>query len=76
MPSRLKDWVAKAADREKERAEKRRERMERRKAVPKHMFHDPKYQEQKSKVLDNLDDALRQGNNDIVSFMNLHANST
>ena len=58
---RLKDWVAKAADREKEKAEKRRERMERRKAVPKHMFHDPQYQEQKSKVLDNLDDALRQG---------------
>ena len=35
--------------------------MEKRKAVPKHMFHDPEYQEQKTKVLENLDDALRQG---------------
>ena len=41
--------------------------MERRKAEPKHWFHDPEYQEQKAKVLDNLDDALRQGNNDVFT---------
>ncbi len=65
---RLKDWVAKAADREREKLEKKRERQERRKAEPKHHFHDPEYQKQKNQVLDNLDDALKQGKSLVVVF--------
>ena len=59
---RLREWVSKQAEREKEKAEKRRERMERRKSGPKHNFDDPDYEKQKTIVTENLEDALQHGN--------------
>ncbi len=43
--------------------------MERRKAEPKHMFHDPKYQEEKSQVLENIGDAVKTGTGRILAFV-------
>jgi hypothetical protein len=59
---RLREWAAKAAEREKAREEKRRERRERLKAgAPKHKFSDPEYDHQKARIAEELDDALREG---------------
>lgn len=58
---RLREWVSKQADRERDKEDRRRERMARRRAVPKHNFNDPVYEEQKSKVSEDLDDALQEG---------------
>lgn len=58
---RLREWIAKKADREKEREEKKKERLERLKAEPKHHFDDSEYMEQKSKVAENLEDAVQTG---------------
>lgn len=59
--SRLKEWVAKQAEKEKEREEKRKERMERRRAVPNHKFDDPLYDKQRAVVAENQVDALQIG---------------
>ncbi|XP_046559856.1 replication stress response regulator SDE2-like [Haliotis rubra] len=58
---KLKDWLSKQADREREKEEKRQERLARRRACPQHNFDDPKYVAQRSKVADDLDDALQTG---------------
>ncbi|XP_074657004.1 splicing regulator SDE2-like [Tubulanus polymorphus] len=58
---KLKEWISKKADREREKEEKRKERFERRRAVPNHKFDDPQYDQQKAKVKDNLEDALQAG---------------
>lgn len=58
---KLKDWIAKKADREREKERVRKERLARRLAVPKHNFEDPNYEDQKTKVADNLEDALQSG---------------
>ncbi len=58
---RLKDWVSKAADREREKEERRRQRRERRLAQPRHNFDDRQYHEQKSQVINNLDEAVQKG---------------
>ena len=58
---RLKDWVSKAADREQEKEERRRQRRERLSSEPKHNFQDHEYEEQKSQVTENQQDALLQG---------------
>lgn len=58
---RLKEWVAKKAEKEKEREEKRKERMERRRAVPNHKFDDPLYDKQIAVVAENQEDALQIG---------------
>lgn len=57
----LKEWVAKQAEKEKEREEKRKERMERRRAVPNHKFDDPLYDKQRVVVAENQEDALQIG---------------
>lgn len=57
----LKEWVAKKAEKEKEREEKRKERMERRRAVPNHKFDDPLYDKQRAVVAENQEDALQIG---------------
>ena len=58
---RLREWVAKAAEREEERQQRRKERTERRRAVPRHHFNDPDYDRQKTQVTEQLEDALQQG---------------
>ncbi|XP_071078596.1 splicing regulator SDE2-like [Haliotis cracherodii] len=56
---KLKDWLGKQADREREKEEKRQERLARKRARPQHNFDDPKYVAQRSKVANDLDDALQ-----------------
>lgn len=58
---KLREWVAKAAEREREREQRRRERWERRRAEPRHNFDDPDYVKQKMQVTESLEDALQQG---------------
>ena len=58
---RLREWVAKASDRKREKELKKRERLERRKAEPRHQFDDPDYVRQKMQVAEGLEDALQQG---------------
>ena len=64
---RLRDWVGKQAEREKERETRRQERLERRKAMPNHKFDDPKYEEQKSQVAEQLEDALQTGSLGLIN---------
>ena len=63
---RLREWVARAAEREREREQRRRERWERRRAEPKHHFDNPDYEKQKMKVAESLEDALQQGLSDVL----------
>ena len=46
---------------EEERKQKREEKLERLRHQPRHIFVDPKYDQQKKEVVDNLDDAISQG---------------
>ena len=61
----MTSWLAKTAERQRQREERRRERIARKKAQleegPRHKFTDANYDLQKSKVLDNLDDAVEAG---------------
>ncbi|XP_041351462.1 replication stress response regulator SDE2-like [Gigantopelta aegis] len=58
---KLKEWIGKQADREREKEEKRKERMAKRRAPVQHHFNDPTYADQRGKVLENLEDALQKG---------------
>ena len=60
---RLRDWAAKAGEREQAREEKRRERRERIKAagIARHKYSDPEFDQQKARIAEELDDALREG---------------
>lgn len=58
---RLADWIAKKADREREKEERRQAKLEKLRSEPKHYFVDPKYDKQKSKVAESLDEAITQG---------------
>jgi len=60
----LTSWLSKTSERQRQREERRKERMDRKKAqleTPKHKFTDASYDQQKSQVLENLDDALEAG---------------
>ncbi|KAI0211748.1 Replication stress response regulator SDE2 [Lamellibrachia satsuma] len=63
----LREWVAKAAEREQDRQQKKQERVQRRRAVPRHHFDDPDYVRQKTHVTEELEDALQQGLQNVVS---------
>ncbi|XP_071833132.1 splicing regulator SDE2-like [Apostichopus japonicus] len=58
---KLADWIAKKADREREKEERRQAKLEKLRSEPKHYFVDPKYDKQKSKVAESLDEAITQG---------------
>lgn len=60
---RLKDWVSKQADREKEREDRKQKKLEKLRQEYHHEFHDPEYFRVRSEVLDNVNEALEQGNN-------------
>ncbi|XP_060555346.1 splicing regulator SDE2-like [Ruditapes philippinarum] len=57
----LKEWLGKQAEREREREEKRQERLARRRAMPNHKFDDPLYDQQRSLLAENQEDALQTG---------------
>jgi hypothetical protein len=59
--SSLKEWLGKQAEREREREEKRQERLARRRAMPNHKFDDPLYDQQRSLLAENQEDALQTG---------------
>ena len=58
---RIREWVARQAEREREKEERRQARLERRRAVPKHNFSDPNYEHQMSTVSDDIRDAVAAG---------------
>ncbi|XP_013789473.1 protein SDE2 homolog [Limulus polyphemus] len=58
---RLKKWISKQAEREREAAERKKAKLERLRSMPKHNFHDPEYDQQRSELPEKIDDALVQG---------------
>lgn len=63
---RLKDLLERKAEREKQKELEKQEKRERRKREleVKHDFHDPKYDEQKKKITEDIEDALTKGLNE------------
>ena len=59
---RLKEWLAKEAEREQEREERKKDRLAKH-LRPQHKFDDEDYHEQKAKVQEDLQDALNTGLN-------------
>ncbi|XP_076312769.1 splicing regulator SDE2 [Tachypleus tridentatus] len=58
---RLKKWIAKQAEREREAAERKKAKLERLRSMPKHNFYDPEYDQERSELPDKIDNALVQG---------------
>jgi len=58
---RLKKWIAKQAEREKEREERKRLRIQRLQEQPKHNFHDPEHDKVISSLGSKIDEALAEG---------------
>lgn len=66
----LREWVAKKAEREKEKEVKKIERLEKRRTIPPHKFDDPDYHVTKALVAENLEDAVYAGLQKANSSMN------
>lgn len=58
---RLKKWISKQAEREREAAERKKAKLERLRSMPKHNFCDPEYDQERSELPDKIDNALVQG---------------
>uniref|UniRef100_A0A0B7AVZ2 Uncharacterized protein n=2 Tax=Arion vulgaris TaxID=1028688 RepID=A0A0B7AVZ2_9EUPU len=58
---KLKEWLAKEADREHEREQRRQERLNKQLAPSQHKFDDAEYHEQRAKMQENLQDAVSKG---------------
>jgi len=58
---RLAQWIKDAAEKKKEAEEEKKARRERRRAGPKHVFTDHEYMNQIQANAENIDDALKQG---------------
>uniref|UniRef100_A0A0K0DC95 Replication stress response regulator SDE2 n=1 Tax=Angiostrongylus cantonensis TaxID=6313 RepID=A0A0K0DC95_ANGCA len=59
---KLRRWIEKAAEREKEKLERRNAKYEKLKSgPPKHMFHDPDYIRQKESIIEKTEEAFEQG---------------
>nr|SVE85934.1 EOG090X0OE5 [Daphnia pulicaria] len=58
---RLKDWVSKQADREKEREDRKQKKLEKLRQEYHPEFHDPEYFKVRSEVTDKVHEALEQG---------------
>ncbi|KAK3927749.1 Replication stress response regulator SDE2 [Frankliniella fusca] len=58
---RLKDWISKKADREREAAERRKKKLEKLRSEPKIEFSDKKYEEERSKLSEVVHDAVEKG---------------
>ncbi|CAG0884667.1 unnamed protein product [Darwinula stevensoni] len=57
---KLKNWLEKQAEREKEAEERRRQRLQRMLVEPKHEFNDPNYDKARSEIPDKIHDAVEQ----------------
>lgn len=59
---KLRKWIERAAEREKEKIERRNAKYEKLKSgPPKHMFHDPDYIRQKETIIEKTEEAFEQG---------------
>ncbi|XP_067131157.1 splicing regulator SDE2 isoform X1 [Centruroides vittatus] len=58
---RLKRWIAKKAEREREAAERRKKKLERLRCPPKHDFQDSEYDRERRDMAERIDDALTHG---------------
>jgi len=58
---KLREWVAKQADREREKEERRQAKLERRRSGPRHTFSDPAYSEAMSSMSETTRDAVKAG---------------
>ncbi len=58
---RLKDWVAKQAEREQEKEERKKKKLEKLKQEFRHEFHDPEYNKERAEVTDKVHEAIEQG---------------
>ena len=58
---RLAQWIKDSAEKKKEEDEEKKARQERRRAGPKHVFTDHEYMNQIQANAENIDDALKQG---------------
>ncbi|CAL1531264.1 unnamed protein product [Lymnaea stagnalis] len=58
---KLKEWLAKEAERERDRETRKQERLAKQLAPTQHKFDDPEYHEQRTKVQEDLEDALSKG---------------
>nr|CAG4642264.1 EOG090X0OE5 [Eurycercus lamellatus] len=58
---RLKDWVSKQADREREREERKKKKLDKLREEYHHKFEDPEYYKARSEVTDKVHEALEQG---------------
>ncbi|XP_023232574.1 protein SDE2 homolog [Centruroides sculpturatus] len=58
---RLKRWIAKKAEREREAAERRKKKLEKLRCPPKHDFHDSEYDRERRDMAERIDDALTHG---------------
>jgi len=58
---KLREWVAKQAEREQEKEERRQARMERRRAEPRYTFSDPGYAQAMSSTAESTRDAVKAG---------------
>jgi hypothetical protein len=57
----LKKWIKQQAERECEASEHRRRKLERLREEPKHKFHDPTYEKERSQLTQKISDAVEQG---------------
>nr|CAG4635898.1 EOG090X0OE5 [Artemia franciscana] len=57
---RLKDWIAKKADREKEKQERKKAKLEKLCQETKHEFHDPTYDKQRSEISDKVYESVEK----------------
>ncbi|KAK2708065.1 splicing regulator SDE2-like isoform X2 [Artemia franciscana] len=60
---RLKDWIAKKADREKEKQERKKAKLEKLCQETKHEFHDPTYDKQRSEISDKVYESVEKAMN-------------
>lgn len=58
---RLKDWISKKADRERDAAERKKKKLEKLRSEPKIEFTDKKYEEERSKLSEVVHDAVEKG---------------
>lgn len=66
---RLAQWIKDAAEKKKEAEEEKKARRERRRAGPKHVFTDHEYMNQIQANAENIDDALKQGEESQQTFV-------
>lgn len=58
---RLKDWVAKQAEREQEAEDRKKKKLEKLKQEYHHVFHDPEYNKERAEVTDKVYESIEEG---------------